>query len=125
MNHIKKKVLITGSTGMVGRNLIDHKKSEIYEILTPNRNELNLQNKYDVLLWIEKNAPDYVIHAAGKVGGIQANILDPDLFLKDNLEMGINLITACSELDVKNFINLGSSCMYPKNGPNPLKKLIF
>ena len=124
MNQIKKnKVLITGSSGMVGRNLIDHKKSAKYQILKPNRNELNLQNKNDVLFWIEKNAPDYVIHAAGKVGGIQANILDPDLFLKDNLEMGINLITACSELGVKNLINLGSSCMYPRNANNPLKEI--
>ena len=118
----KKKVLITGSSGMVGKNLIEHEKAKSYKLLIPRRNELNLQNKNDVLFWIENNKPDFVIHAAGKVGGIQANIAEPELFLTANLELGINLLNACSELGIKNLINLGSSCMYPRNASNPLKE---
>ncbi len=119
----KKKVLITGSNGMVGKNLLEHEKAKSYKLLTPTRNELNLQDKNDVLFWIERNKPDLVIHAAGKVGGIQANIADPELFLTANLEIGVNLINACNEFGVKNLINLGSSCMYPRNASNPLKEI--
>ena len=64
--------------------------------------------------------PDLVIHAAGKVGGIHANIANPVAFLDENLMMGRNVIMAARQADVKRLINLGSTCMYPREAVNPL-----
>tara|TARA_Y100001968_G_C19437838_1_gene760823 strand:- start:332 stop:1258 length:927 start_codon:yes stop_codon:yes gene_type:complete len=114
------KVWITGATGMVGKNLIEHPKASQYELLIPNRSELNLGNKESIKNWLDKYKPDLVIHAAGKVGGIQANIANPTEFLSSNLQIGLNVITSCMNLGIKKVINLGSSCMYPKQANNPL-----
>ena len=65
-------------------------------------------------------APDVVVHAAGRVGGIQANIREPVAFLTENLDMGRNIVMAARASGVKRLLNLGSSCMYPRNAPNPL-----
>ena len=114
------KVWITGATGMVGRNLLEHPKASSNKLLIPSRSELDLRDKRAILVWLEKNEPESVIHAAGKVGGIQANIANPAEFLSTNLEIGVNVISSCIQLGIKKFINLGSSCMYPKNAKNPL-----
>ena len=114
------KVWITGATGMVGRNLIEHEKANLYQLLIPNKSELNLLDKESILNWLDKHHPDAVIHAAGKVGGIQANIANPTEFLAKNIEIGLNVITSCMKFNIKKFINLGSSCMYPKAAKNPL-----
>ena len=114
------KVWITGASGMVGRNLIEHPEANKYQLLIPNRSELNLLNKESIINWLKTNRPDAVIHAAGKVGGIQANIANPTEFLSTNIEVGINVISSCIKLKIKKLINLGSSCMYPKDARNPL-----
>ena len=114
------KVWITGASGMVGRNLIEHQKANKYQLLIPTRNELNLLNKESIINWLKQNTPDAVIHAAGKVGGIQANIAKPTEFLTSNIEIGLNVITSCMKFNIKKLINLGSSCMYPKEAKNPL-----
>ncbi len=114
------KILLTGSTGMVGNNIRNHPLAINYELLTPSSNELDLLNRQRVKTYIDKNRPDMVIHAAGIVGGIQANIAEPVRFLVDNMQMGLNIITVAKELRVMKFLNLGSSCMYPRNGKNPL-----
>tara|TARA_Y100001968_G_scaffold312739_1_gene336236 strand:- start:397 stop:1323 length:927 start_codon:yes stop_codon:yes gene_type:complete len=116
------KVWITGASGMVGQNLIEHSQANQYQLLIPTRNELDLLNKESIINWIDKYKPDAVIHAAGKVGGIQANIANPTDFLSTNIEIGVNVITSCMKLNIKKLINLGSSCMYPKQGKNPLKE---
>ena len=115
------KVWITGASGMVGKNLIEHPEAKKYKLLIPNRNELDLLKKESIINWLEKYKPDAVIHAAGKVGGIQANIANPTDFLSINLEIGVNVITSCMKSNVRKLINLGSSCMYPKQAKNPLK----
>ena len=115
------KVWITGATGMVGKNLIEHTKAKQYQLLTPDRNELNLLNKQSIIDWLDKYQPEAVIHAAGKVGGIQANIASPTEFLSKNIEIGVNVITSCMKAKIKKLINLGSSCMYPKDAKNPLE----
>ena len=68
------KILLTGSTGMVGRCILFNKKSNRYKFLTPNRKELNLLNYNKVFQYIKKNKPDLIIHAAGIVGGILKNL---------------------------------------------------
>lgn len=116
------RVLLTGGTGMVGRNIKEHKNAINYCVLTPSRKELDLTNREQIRSYLKTNSPEYIIHAAGLVGGIHANIANPSKFLIENLEIGCNLISEAAKIGVKNIINLGSSCMYPKNGPNPLKE---
>lgn len=116
------RILITGSTGMVGKNLLEHPDAPKYEILFPSSQEINLLDKTAVYDYLVSKKPDIIIHAAGRVGGIQANIKNPVDFLMDNLFMGTNLVTSAKEAGVKQFLNLGSSCMYPKDGQNPLKE---
>lgn len=117
------KLLITGGSGMVGKNLIEflNLKSN-FSILSPSSSDLNLLNLNSLEKYISKNQPDAIIHCAGLVGGIQANIKNPYHFLYVNLQMGINLIHAATNNKIEKFINLGSSCMYPKNREGELKE---
>ena len=117
---IKKKVLLTGGNGMVGRNLLEHQAISDFEVLAPRSAELDLCDFEAVTAYLHKHQPDMVIHAAGKVGGIQANMREPVGFLVENLEMGKNVVLACHQAGVKQLLNLGSSCMYPRNHNEPL-----
>ena len=116
------KILLTGSNGMVGKNILEHNTAHNYDFLTPSSKELNLLNYQDVKNYIAFNQPDFIIHSAGKVGGIQANIKEPVSFLIDNIDMGRNIIMAAKENNIKNLLNLASSCMYPKDAVNPLSE---
>ena len=115
------KILISGGSGMVGTNLRNSFSSDYNQILAPSSKELNLLDKDAVNLYLKKNKPDAVIHCAGLVGGIAMNINNQALSLHNNTGMGLNLINASKDNDVKRFINLGSSCMYPKNISDELK----
>lgn len=119
------KILLTGSNGMVGKNILEYKSAKNYVFLTPTSKELNLLNYEDVKKYISINEPDFIIHAAGKVGGIQANIAEPVSFLVDNMEIGKNVILAAQKNGVSKVLNLGSSCMYPRNAVNPLNEDIL
>jgi len=117
------KILLTGGSGMVGRNIQDY--AQLYrddEILHPSSHELNLLDFESVKAYLTQHQPDFIIHAAGIVGGIQANIDNPVKFLVDNLKMGQNLVLAAQEVGIKQLLNLGSSCMYPRSAPNPLRE---
>lgn len=116
------KILLTGSTGMVGRNILEKSHDFSYEILTPDSKTLNLLDKNNIKEFLYLNKPDIVVHCAGLVGGIQANIQNPLEFLQQNTYMGLNLISECKEAKIKSFLNLASSCMYPRNIENPLKE---
>jgi len=117
-----KRILITGSNGMVGRNIVEFEKSKGYILLTPNSSELNLLDRSSVDNYIKEHKPDIVIHCAGKVGGIQANMAHPVDFLVQNTQMGLNIIMASYEVGIKMLINMGSSCMYPRDAKNPLSE---
>jgi len=116
------KILLTGSNGMVGKNILEYKSAQNYDFLTPSSKELNLLNYEDVKKYIAIHQPDFIIHAAGKVGGIQANIKEPVSFLIHNIDMGRNIIIAAKENNIKNLLNLASSCMYPRSAVNPLSE---
>lgn len=116
------RILITGASGMVGRNFVEHPKCSSFALLTPSSSELNLLDYQAAEQYISKHKPDIIIHAAGRVGGIQANIKEPVRFLLENLDMGRNIVWAARQAGVKKLINLGSSCMYPRNATNPLKE---
>lgn len=117
------KILITGGSGMVGRNLVEflHKSSN-YKLNYPTSEELNLLDKQNVLNFLQKGKFDAIIHCAGLVGGIQANIQRPFSFLNVNLQMGLNLMEAAVSCGVPKVINLGSSCMYPKDSEDILEE---
>jgi len=76
-----KKILITGSNGMVGRNIVEFEKSKNYTLLTPKSSELNLLDRRSVDTYIKLHNPEIVIHCAGIVGGIEANMANPVKFL--------------------------------------------
>lgn len=116
------KILLTGAAGMVGKNLLDHPEIKAFEVLAPRSTELDLRDFVAVYAYLDKHRPDMVIHAAGKVGGIQANMREPVGFLVENLDMGRNIVLASRQKGVKQLINLGSSCMYPRNHNEPMRE---
>ena len=116
----KKTILLTGSGGMVGQNLLEHPDISSYDILSPRSNELDLRDFEKVENYLLKYKPEMIIHAAGKIGGIQANLREPVRFLVDNLDMGRNIVMGAYKSGIKKLINIGSSCMYPANISEPL-----
>lgn len=118
----KLRILLTGGGGMVGRNVLEHPGIDEFEVIAPRSSELDLRDFNAVQTYLEIHKPDMVIHAAGKVGGIQANTREPVGFLLDNLDMGRNIVWAAHQTNVKRLINLGSSCMYPRNHSEPLSE---
>jgi GDP-L-fucose synthase len=118
----KQRILLTGSRGMVGRNLLEHPSMSAYEVLTPSSQQLDLRDYASVITYLQNHQPDMVIHCAGKVGGIQANMREPVGFLLENLDMGRNIAWASRQAGIQRLINLGSSCMYPRNHNEPLRE---
>ena len=114
------KVFLTGGNGMVGQNILEHPQAKNHEIFSPSSSELDLLGRDAVQHYIEAVKPDLIIHAAGIVGGSQANIAQPVNFLVGNIQIGLNILMAAKACGVKNFMNLGSSCMYPRDAINPL-----
>ena len=113
------KIFLTGSRGLVGSNIRENKPENIV-LVCPEIDELNLLDSDKVDQFLERQKPEIIIHAAGIVGGIHANIANPVKFLTLNTLMANNLILSARKNKIKYFINLGSSCMYPRNAPNPL-----
>nr|ADX97400.1 putative GDP-colitose biosynthetic protein B [Yersinia pseudotuberculosis] len=100
---------------MVGRNILSHPMSELHDFLIPSSSELNLLDNLQIINYLEEHKPDFIIHAAGVVGGIHANVSNPVKFMVENMSMGLNLITTAKNKNIKKLLNLGSSCMYPKS----------
>ncbi len=119
---MKMKVLITGGNGLVGRNFREHPAMAGFALLAPSSSELNLLDYGQVAQYLAEYRPEVIIHAAGRVGGIEANLREPVRFFLDNLDMGRNLVWAARQQGVPRLINLGSSCMYPRNAANPLRE---
>lgn len=107
---------------MVGRNILEHPKSKQYSFLAPTSAELDLRDFSRVQEYISTHSPSFIIHAAGLVGGIQANMAYPVDFLVENVDIGRNVLLAARHAGVKKLLNLSSSCMYPRNAPNPLRE---
>lgn len=116
------KILVTGGNGMVGKNILEHHDAFQYDFLSPSSAELNLRDYDAVDAYLKKHQPDTIIHCAGLVGGIQANMARPVDFLVYNLDMGRNIIMAAKENGIQRFMNLASSCMYPRDAINPLQE---
>jgi len=116
-------IYVAGHRGMVGSGLIGYFDANGYtNVLTASRAEVDLRNQHQVADFIKENKPDYVFLAAAKVGGIQANINSPAEFLYDNLCIQNNVINSSYLSGVKKLIYLGSSCIYPRDCPQPMKE---
>jgi GDP-L-fucose synthase len=116
------KIFLTGGTGMVGRNILENPSAHKHDFFAPTSQELNLLDRDAVRVSLSKEKPDLIIHSAGLVGGIQANINNPVDFLLKNTDMALNVISSAASVGIKNLINLGSSCMYPRETSNPLNE---
>ena len=116
------RILLTGGQGMVGQNIREHHRAKSLIVFAPTSAELDLADERSVRTYIKTNKPDVVIHAAGRVGGIQANMAHPVDFLDVNNVIGRNVIMGAWTQGVRHLINLGSTCMYPKSAPNPLSE---
>jgi GDP-L-fucose synthase len=115
-----RRVWVAGHRGMVGSALLRRLRSEKCEILTVNRESLDLRQQAAVERWMRKAAPDVVFVAAAKVGGIVANDKWPADFLYDNLAIETNIVEAARQIGVRKLLFLGSSCIYPGHATQPL-----
>ena len=119
----KKKIFIAGHNGMVGSSILKYFKNLGFnKIIIQSRKQLDLINWNKVNKFLKKTKPDIVINCAGRVGGILANITYPKEFLFENIYIQLNLIDTCYKNNVRTFVNLGSSCIYPKNAKQPIKE---
>ncbi len=116
-------IYIAGHRGMVGSAIVKLLHSEGFEnLISKTHNELDLMDRVQVRRFFEETKPEYVVLAAAKVGGIQANIENPATFLLDNLMIQNNVIESAFISGVKKLVFLGSSCIYPKDCPQPMKE---
>ena len=118
-----KKIYVAGHRGMVGSAVCRVLEQEGYtNIIGKTSKELDLRNTQAVTSFFETEKPEVVIDAAARVGGILANNDYPYQFLMENMQIQNNLIDAALKQDIQKFIFLGSSCIYPKFAPQPLKE---
>lgn len=117
------KIFIAGARGLVGSSIVRLLRKEGYtNLLKPNSLHLDLVNQQQVSDYFDWHKPEYVFLAAAKVGGIMANATYPADFIYNNLMIQSNVINASHHSKVKKLLFLGSSCIYPKNCPQPMKE---
>ena len=117
------KIFLTGHRGLVGGAIYRRLQKEGFtNIITRSHSELDLCNQQAVEEFFEKEKPEYVILAAAKVGGIMANSQYPAEFIYQNLMIGTNIVNSSYKHGVKKLLNLGSSCIYPRMAPQPMKE---
>lgn len=125
---IKKdsKIYIAGHTGMVGSSIVRVLKREGYSnLICRNRKELDLLNQKQVKEFFAQEKPEFVILCAARVGGIKANMSFGADFLYENLQIQNNVIWSALSENVKKLVFLGSSCVYPRESPQPMKESYF
>ena len=117
-----KRVWVAGHSGMAGSAILRRLGSENCDIVAAAHTELDLRRQADVNAWMTDKRIDAVFMAAAKVGGILANSTRPAEFLADNLSMAANVIEAAQRTGVKKLLFLGSSCIYPRLAPQPMRE---
>jgi GDP-L-fucose synthase len=117
------KIFVAGHNGLVGSALVRSLKQHGYHnLVLRSRNETDLTSSSAVERLFEQERPEYVFLAAARVGGILANATYPADFIRDNLAIELNVIEAACRHDAKKLQFLGSSCIYPKSAPQPMKE---
>jgi GDP-L-fucose synthase len=115
-----KRVYVAGHTGLAGSAIVRRLASEDCKVLTVDRRELDLTQQAATEEWIAQAKPDAIFLAAARVGGIYANDAFPADFLADNLAISLNVVRAAVAAKVKKLMFLGSSCVFPRNAPQPM-----
>lgn len=124
--HKNAKIYVAGHRGMVGGAIVRNLLAQGYiNLIVRTHNELDLTNQAAVEYFFDEEKPDYVFLAAAKVGGIYANNTYPAQFIRDNLMIEANIIHAAHINDVQKLLFLGSSCIYPKCAPQPMRKIRY
>ncbi len=117
------KVYVAGHRGMVGSALVRRlRQAGCDNLLLKTREEVDLENQQQVRDLILSERPDFIFLAAAKVGGIHANNTYPAQFIQSNLMIAGNLIDAAGKAGVRRLLNLGSSCIYPRSAPQPIRE---
>jgi GDP-L-fucose synthase len=117
------RIYVAGHRGLVGSALVRRLEREGYRnLLTASREQLDLRDQAAVNYWFRANRPEYVIHAAGTVGGILANSTRPAEFIYDNMMMHATVVHAAHLHGVRKLLYLGSSCIYPRECPQPIRE---
>ena len=117
------RVFVAGHRGLVGSAICRKLEANGYsDVRTQSRSETDLTDPGEVRQFFAELQPEYVFLAAAKVGGIHANNSAPADFLRDNLQIQLNVIDAAYQAGVKKLVFLGSSCIYPKHAPQPMKE---
>ena len=116
------KIFVAGHRGLVGSAIVRKLKNEVDNLVLKTRQELDLRDKKPVESFFKTEQPEYVFLAAAKVGGIQANNTYPADFIIQNIEIETNVIISALQVGVKRLLFLGSSCIYPRECPQPIKE---
>jgi GDP-L-fucose synthase len=116
-----KRIFVTGHAGMAGSAIVRRLEREDCHIVVASRRALDLRKSEAVDRFMANAKPDAIIVAAGKVGGIRANSTYPAEFIADNLAISLNAIRAAHRYGVKKLLYLGSSCIYPREAPQPMQ----
>lgn len=122
----ESKIYVAGAGGLVGSSVVEALKGRGFRaVVAPMRDELDLTNEEIVREFFQKERPEYVILAAARVGGIEANRTKPAEFLHENLAIQQSVIWGAQENGVSKLLFLGSSCIYPREAPQPMKEEYF
>ncbi|WP_415337322.1 NAD-dependent epimerase/dehydratase family protein, partial [Clostridium perfringens] len=117
------KIYVAGHRGLVGSAIVRNLQEKGFNnIICRTHKELDLTNQNEVRRFFEEERPEYVFLAAAKVGGIHANNTYPADFIYENLMIQNNVIKAAHDFEVKKLLFLGSTCIYPKMAPQPIKE---
>ena len=123
MDLTRKRILVTGGNGFLGKHLVRRLRGAGCErLIAPRASECDLTRDADVRRLLERERPEVVVHLAAVVGGIGANRRQPGSFFYKNLTMGVHLVEAAREYGVEKFLAVGTICSYPKFTPVPFRE---
>ncbi|MFJ4849741.1 MULTISPECIES: GDP-L-fucose synthase family protein [unclassified Streptomyces] len=118
----RARIFVAGHRGLVGSALVRRLEADGHEVVTRGRDELDLRDAARTEAFLTGTRPDAVVLAAAKVGGIMANSTYPVQFLEDNLRIQLSVIAGAHAAGVARLLFLGSSCIYPKHAPQPIRE---
>jgi GDP-L-fucose synthase len=121
----EKRIFVAGHRGLVGSAIVRRLAVEKCEVLTADRNTLDLTDQRATENWLESARPDAIFLAAGLVGGIHANNTYPADFISNNLAIALNTIRSAHKIGAKKLLALGSSCIYPKYAEQPMSEAML
>src|SRR5438477_4806571 len=117
------RIFVAGHRGLVGSALLRRlRRSGSDEVLTATREQLDLRDQAAVNYWFKANRPEYIYLVAGTVGGILANSTRPAEFIYDNMMIHATVVQASRRSGAKRLLYLGSSCIYPRDAPQPIRE---